>query len=131
MAAILNFKMATNVQVCLDGRVDFLFHFHRYIQYVRRNFQHSFSNYVHGFCNLATILYIYILEISPASRDIISSVIHVGVLGVVGCAWHCGMCLAFLEIFSVHIHKVYGQIKSFGWGGGGGAYLTPCNPHMN
>ena len=26
MAAILNFKMAANVQVCLDGRVDFLFH---------------------------------------------------------------------------------------------------------
>ena len=70
-------------------------------------------------------IYIYILEISPASRDIISSVIHMGVLGVVGCAWHCGMCLAFLEIFSVHIHKVYAQIKSFGLGAGVFAPLQP------
>ena len=78
---------------------------------------HKCTQNVNGYIYM--YIYIYTLEISPASRDIISSVIHVGVLGVVGCAWHCGMCLALLEIFSVHIHKVYAQIKSFGWGGGG------------
>ena len=52
-------------------------------------------------------IYIYILEISPTSRDIISSVIHVGVLGVVD-------VLIVVEIFSVHIHPIYAQIKSFG-----------------
>ena len=63
-------------------------------------------------------LFIYILEISPASRDIISSVIHVGVLGVVD-------VLVVVEIFSVHIHLIYAQIKSFGWGG----VFDPLHPY--
>ena len=36
--------------------------------------------------------------------------------------------LGILEIFSVHIHKVYGQIKSFGWGGGGWGVFDPLQP---
>ena len=52
-------------------------------------------------------IHIYILEISPASQEIISSVIHVDVLAVVD-------VLVVVEIFSVHIHLIYAQIKSFG-----------------
>ena len=40
MAAILNFKMAANEQVCMDGRVIF-FSFDYHLQYVKRNFQYS------------------------------------------------------------------------------------------